>query len=150
MFMTVSTRLVQPSDRPRWSSLWDGYLEFYETVLSAVQTELTWQRLLDPDFGINGIVAEMDGDVVGLAHYSFTHSTWARNRDLYLEDLFVAPSVRGKGVGRELILALSEIAKDEGSRRVYWETHRDNHTARRLYDAVGTLSEFVKYSKEVN
>lgn len=148
--MTATTRPLQPSDRPRWNALWDGYLEFYETVLSAEQTELTWARLLDPASGIEGLVAELDGEVIGIAHYSYTRSTWARNRDLYLEDLFVDPSVRGKGVGKTLILALNEIAKSEGSRRVYWETHRDNQTARRLYDSVGTLSEFVKYSRDVD
>ena len=56
--------------------------------------------------------------------------------------------IGGQGVGKTLIMALSEIAKSEGSRRIYWETHRDNQTARRLYDSVGTLSEFVKYSRE--
>ena len=146
--MIVTTCPLQQSDRRRWNALWDGYLEFYETVLSAEQTELTWARLLDPSSGIDGIVAELDGQIVGFAHYSYTHSTWARNRDIYLEDLFVAPSLRGKGVGKTLILGLSEIAKSEGSRRVYWETHRDNQTARRLYDSVVTLSEFVKYSRE--
>lgn len=146
--MALTIRPLIAADHPRWSVLWDGYLAFYETVLAPEQTELTWNRLQDPEFGMAGIVADLDGKVVGLAHYSFTHSTWSHSPDLYLEDLFVDPNARGQGVGKTLIMALSEIAKSEGSRRIYWETHRDNQTARRLYDSVGNLSEFVKYSRE--
>ena len=123
---------------------------FYETSLSEYQTELTWGRLIDPQFGIHALVAEFEGELVGFAHYSFTHSTWAKNQDVYLEDLFVKPSVRGQGLGKLLILGLDVIAKSEGSREVYWETHNNNQAARKLYDSVGQLSEFVKYSRPVD
>lgn len=148
--MTALTRPLQASDYPHWRELWQGYLTFYETSLSEDQTELTWVRLLDPKFGMHALVAELDGQLVGFAHYSFTHSTWAENRDVYLEDLFVNPSVRGQGLGRLLISELTEIAKTEGGRKVYWETHKDNQLARKFYDSVGKLSDFVKYSRPVN
>jgi GNAT superfamily N-acetyltransferase len=99
---------------------------------------------------MHGLVLEVDGSIVGLAHFSFTRSTWAANRDLYLEDLFVSEKVRGQGLGRALILALDDVARDEGSRKVWWETHRENKMARKLYDSVGELSEFVKYTRSVD
>ena len=148
--MTAVIRSVAASDRADWDTLWAGYLEFYQTQLSEAQTELTWQRLLDDMHGLNGLVAEVDGRLVGLAHFSFTHSTWAENRDLYLEDLFVDPSVRGQGFGKALILSLDEIAREEGSRKVWWETQNHNATARKLYDSVAELSEFVKYVRAIN
>jgi GNAT superfamily N-acetyltransferase len=98
---------------------------------------------------MHALVLELDGELVGLAHFSFTHSSWTVNRDLYLEDLFVSPSVRGQGLGRALILALDEVAREEGSRKVWWETHRDNDTAQKVYDSVAERSEFVKYAREV-
>jgi GNAT superfamily N-acetyltransferase len=98
---------------------------------------------------MHALVLELDGELVGLAHFSFTHSSWTVNRDLYLEDLFVSPSMRGQGLGRALILALDEVAREEGSRKVWWETHRDNHNAQKVYDSVAERSEFVKYAREV-
>ncbi len=148
--MTAVIRPIKPSDRSQWDGLWQGYLTFYEQELTAKQTELTWQRLVDSTFDMHGLVLELDGELVGLAHFSFTHSSWTENRDLYLEDLFVSSTVRGQGLGKALIMTLDGIAAQEGSRKIWWETHRDNQTARRLYDSVAELSEFVKYTRAVD
>lgn len=148
--MSAIIRAIRPSDREQWDELWAGYLEFYETELTDEQTELTWGRLIDDEFEMHGLVAELDGELVGLAHFSFTHSSWAENRDLYLEDLFVSSKVRGQGFGNALILALDEVARQKGARKVWWETHKDNAVARRLYDSVAELSEFVKYTRAVD
>lgn len=148
--MSAIIRGLTKDDRGDWDALWAGYLEFYKTEISQEQTELTWQRLLDPDHGIHGIVVEVDGKLLGLAHFSFTHSTWAQAQDLYLEDLFVASEARGLGLGKALILSLDEIAEAEGSRKIWWETQNHNTTARRLYDSVAELSEFVKYVRAIN
>ena len=148
--MTAVIRPLQSSDRAQWDQLWQGYLTFYKHELSAEQTDLTWSRLVDEDYEMHSLVAELDGELVGLAHFSFTHSSWAQNRDLYLEDLFVSPNVRGQGFGKALILALAEIAREEGSRKVWWETQTNNLVARRLYDSVAELSDFVKYVRAVD
>ena len=148
--MSAKIRSLITADREQWNTLWAGYLEFYETELTDEQTELTWQRLLDDDFGMHGLVAEIEGVLVGLAHFSFTHSSWQPKPDLYLEDLFVNNSVRGQGIGKSLILALDSIAAVEGSAKVWWETRNDNAVARRLYDSVAELSEFVKYTRAVD
>lgn len=148
--MSAIIRPIRASDRDQWDGMWQGYLSFYEHELSEEQTELTWARLIDEEFEMHGLVAQLDGELVGLAHFSFTHSSWAENRDLYLEDLFVSPTVRGQGFGKALIVALDEVAREEGARKVWWETHKDNATARRLYDSVAELSEFVKYTRSVD
>ena len=145
--MTAIIRELQESDRSAWDGLWAGYLAFYETELTAEQTELTWSRLLDPEFEMYSLIVEVDGSPVALAHYSFTHSSWSVAQDLYLEDLFVDPQMRGQGLGRVLIEALGDLAAETGARKVWWETQKDNATARRLYDSVGELSEFVKYTR---
>ena len=144
--MTLNIRALASVDRPQWNELWAGYLTFYKADISAEQTELTWNRLLDPEFGLHGLVAERDRRLVGLAHYSHTISSWQVNPDVYLEDLFVESLVRGQGVGRALIEHLDGLANLEGSEHLWWQTHQDNAVARRLYDSVGQLSEFVKYT----
>lgn len=148
--MSVSVRTIQSKDRSEWNKLWHGYLRFYETELSEQQTELTFTRLTDSNYPIYGLVAELDGKLVGLVHYSYSHSTWAESQDVYLEDLFVDPECRNQGIGKLLILEVSQIAEAAGNRKVYWETHRDNLTAQALYDKLAKQSEFITYVREIS
>lgn len=147
--MSLIVRELREADHHAWIELWAGYLEFYQTELFEEQTQLTWQRLNDVSFDMHGLVAEVDGKVVGIAHYSFTYSSWAKAPHLYLEDLFVNPEHRGNGIAKALILALEEPAKVRGSEKIYWETHKDNKVARSLYEGLAELSEFVTYNREV-
>jgi ribosomal protein S18 acetylase RimI-like enzyme len=140
-----SIRPLSASDKSSWDPLWQGYLKFYKTQLSDEQSELTWQRLLDPDFNLFCLVAEVDGAIQGLTHYSFQNSTWAEVNYCYLEDLYVEPTLRGGGVGRSLIDAVREIAERAGSSRLYWNTDSTNETARKLYDSYELESGKIQY-----
>ena len=142
----ISTvRPIEVSDKKRWLELWNGYLQFYETTLTSAMTELTWERLNNPGFDINGIVAVVEGQVMGFAHFLFRPSTWAADGYCYLEDLFVDPSIRGAGAGRSLIDAVIVAARAKMSGRVYWTTKESNTRARVLYDSYSPASEFVQY-----
>lgn len=143
--MTLKIRDLAPQDKTQWLELWTGYLDFYEQELSEAQTDLSWERLLHAKDGLHAIVAEHDGKLVGLAHYFWTPSTWQQNKDLYLEDLFVSPSVRGGGVGQSLIEALVGICLKSGGSKVHWQTHHTNKTAIALYEKLATQSEFVVF-----
>jgi GNAT superfamily N-acetyltransferase len=92
-----------------------------------------------------GLIALVEDEVVGFAHYNFTLSSWEVNPDCYLEDLFVDPTMRGRGVGRGLIDAVALAAKAAGSERMHWLTERSNETARMLYDTYARESGFVRY-----
>ena len=141
----IKVRKVEASDKARWMELFRGYIVFYEADIPAEQYELTWNRLMDPNYECHGFVAEIDGKVVGLTHYSFQTSTWAPVNYCYLEDLFTDPEVRGKGVGRALIDAVKAVAEAAGSSRLYWNTDATNTTARKLYDSYVPVSGKVQY-----
>jgi GNAT superfamily N-acetyltransferase len=141
--MTITIRPIAASDKERWLDLFKQYIVFYKSNLSDEQFELDWQRI-NSEFNINGLIAEVDGNVVGFAHYIFRPSTWDKNDFCYLEDLFVDPTIRSKGVGRALIKELESIALARGSKRLYWTTAPDNETARRLYDKVA-ITDRVQY-----
>jgi GNAT superfamily N-acetyltransferase len=145
----MKTRALSKSDYASWRTLWDQYLIFYKHELTEEHTQLTFERLIDDSFGIHGLVLEVEGQILGIAHASFRHSTWAQNQELYLEDLFVDPSVRGKGYGRALIEATEELGKLRGSKKLYWQTHRDNATAQKLYDSMAVKSEFITYERSI-
>jgi GNAT superfamily N-acetyltransferase len=151
MLDDLSVRPVARQDYDQWLSLWDGYNAFYgragATALSSEITQTTWARFFDAYEPVHALVAEQDRQLVGLAHYIFHRSTTALGPSCYLQDLFTSETARGKGVGRALINAVYERAKNAGSSRVYWLTHETNQTARELYDKVAEDSGFVMYRK---
>ncbi|MGH8781775.1 N-acetyltransferase family protein [Paraburkholderia sp.] len=148
---TLQIRPVTPDDFAAWLPLWDGYNAFYgragETALPREMTELTWSRFFDGYEPMHALVAERDGQLVGLVHYIFHRSTTLAGPTCYLQDLFTLASERGKGIGRALIESVCVRAKASGSARVYWLTHETNATAMRLYDGVAERSGFVVYRK---
>ena len=95
------------------------------------------------------LVAECDGQLIGLVHYLFHRNTIMLQPTCYLQDLFTAEAARGKGVGRALIEAVYEQARLAGVMQVYWRTHGSNSMARRLYDSVAEDSGFVVYRKRL-
>ena len=141
--MIVAIRPIVSTDKDRWLDLFKQYITFYKSSLTEEQFELTWNRI-NSDFNINGLIAVLDGQIVGFAHYIFRPTTWDPNDFCYLEDLFVDPVVRGKGVGYALIKELENIAVSKGSKRLYWTTAPDNSTARKLYDRVA-ITDRVQY-----
>jgi len=144
-------RAIAREDRAAWRPLWDGYNAFYgrhgETALPEAVTQTTWERFFDAGEPVHALVAEVEGRVVGLAHYLFHRSTTAITPHCYLQDLFTSEAARGRGVGRALIEAVIERARAVGSSRVYWHTHETNAAAQRLYDEVAERSGFIVYRK---
>lgn len=147
--MELTVRKLLPQDKDRRLVVWRGYLEFYAQELSDAQTKLSWSRLLHSEAGLNALVAISGEEIVGLAHFYWTPSTWTEHKDLYLEDLFVAPTIRKQGVGEALIKRLSEIATEAGAKKIHWQAHKDNAVAKKLYDRVANQSEFIVYEQEV-
>jgi GNAT superfamily N-acetyltransferase len=143
--MTLTIRAIEEKDKDQWLKLWAGYLEFYKSTISSEQTELTWKRLINNEQKMFGFVAESEEGVIGFTHCLFRPSTWTETDYCYLEDLFVDPSIRGKGVGRALMDKVVDLAKEKKSKRVYWTTQEFNKTARILYDSITPVSEFVQY-----
>ena len=146
--MSIIIRPITLSDNARWLELFKEYVIFYKSKVSDEQFELTWQRI-HSDFNMYGLIAELDGQIVGIAHYIFRPSTWEVEDFCYLEDLFVDPKVRGAGVGRALINELEKIAIAKGSKRLYWTTAPDNEVARKLYDKVA-ITDKVQYKIFLN
>ena len=143
----ISTRDLVAEDRARWEALWAGYLDFYKSQIPQDVTDATFARLLDPASKLFALVAERDGALIGFAHCVLHPGTWAIADFCYLEDLFVAPQARGKGVGRALIEATYRRADELGCSRIYWLTHESNSEARKLYDSVGVNLGFIQYRR---
>ena len=142
-------RPLRPDDEAAWRGLWTGYLCFYNTEVPEGVYASTFARLLGDDpRDFSALVAEVDGRLVGLAHYLFHRHAWKVEEVCYLQDLFIAPEARGLGLGRALIEAVYARADAARAPSVYWLTQDFNATARQLYDRIGQVTPFIRYTRK--
>jgi GNAT superfamily N-acetyltransferase len=83
------------------------------------------------------MVAEVDGQVVAFALYFTNFSTFLAQPGLYLEDLFVQPEHRGRGIGEALLTRLARVAVERGYGRFEWSVLDWNANAIRFYERMG-------------
>ena len=101
--------------------------------------------MLAPSSPLFGRIAEWDGRIAGFTISVLHEGSWTTRPCCYLEDLFVAPDLRGRGIGRALIEDLLRLCRGQGWSRLYWHTRGSNSNARRLYDNFATADDFVRY-----
>jgi GNAT superfamily N-acetyltransferase len=83
------------------------------------------------------LIAEWEGKPAGFAFYFFNYSTWLGKPGLYLEDLFVKPVFRGKGIGKALLAKLAQIAIEKNCYGMRWQVLDWNTPAIDFYEALG-------------
>ena len=145
----VVVREVTAADFAQWAPLWAGYNTFYKRVLPDAVTQATWSRFFDEAEPVHALVAEQDGQLLGLVHYLFHRATAMIEMNCYLADLFTNEAARGKGVGKRLIEAVYDKARAAGCSRVYWQTHETNAVAQVLYNNVAERSGFIVYRQQL-
>lgn len=143
--MSLTIRTAEAADEAAFRKLWAGFLHYYGESLPETTTAATWARIIEPGHRMSCRLAALEGEVVGFAIHHYHCSTWVPGDDLYLEDLFVDPIARGRGVGRALIEDLIALGRAQGFHRLYWNTNHDNLAARRLYDSICKDDGHVRY-----
>jgi GNAT superfamily N-acetyltransferase len=83
------------------------------------------------------LMAELDGAAAGFALYFNSYSTWLGHHGIRLEDLYVTPALRGRGIGKALLARLARIAIDEGCGRLEWDVLDWNEPAIAVYRRIG-------------
>jgi GNAT superfamily N-acetyltransferase len=85
-------------------------------------------------------IVEVDGEIAGLAIWFLNYSTWQGKHGIYLEDLFVRPQFRGRGIGKALLKHLAQICVDRGYGRFQWWVLDWNEPSIEFYRALGAVS----------
>ena len=129
-------------DRERWAELYRGYSAFYEVPVPDL--DHLWRRLTAGG-ELECFVAELGGEVVGLAHVRAFVRPLEGDTAGFLDDLFVDPTRRASGAGAALLEYLRALASEREWGVVTWITGADNDTARRLYDRVAEAQQWVTY-----
>ena len=141
-------RSILAEDEAHWRRLWTLYLDYYQSTVSEEVYTTTFSRLLSGEENqFTGLIALLDGRPIGLTHYLFHRHCWKVENVCYLQDLVVHEDQRGTGVGRALIEEVYRKADEANCPSVYWMTQDFNEAGRRLYDRVGQLTPFIKYSR---
>jgi GNAT superfamily N-acetyltransferase len=154
----VSARIVRSKKRsqvrfepvsPRWNGAWrEHYGRYAQTLGEPVDDTIAatmWSWLLANAHGVEAVLA-IDGEQLGgFAHFRPFPRTLDGNEACFLDDLWVAESHRGTGLGRALIERVCDIARERGWTEVRWVTTTDNVLAQRLYDRIATNADLKTY-----
>jgi len=139
----LKIRPLKFDDYPSWVPLWDGNNLGHHD--DAVTTE-TWSRLCDPkNTQVNGLCAEMNDEILGIVHYILHPTTGQINPVCYMQDVFVSPDHRRKGIGMRMVEEVTKIAKQEKWARMYWLTQFGNIEAKKMYENFGVKLDFTLY-----
>jgi GNAT superfamily N-acetyltransferase len=111
----------------------------YERLGSDVVADeaLVRASFFGPEPSAEAVIARVGDEPVGFAVWFHNHSTFLGRRGLYLEDLFVVPAWRGRGVGRALLVYLAQVAMDRGCGRMEWSVLNWNEPAISFYRSLG-------------
>lgn len=136
--MSAELRFAGPSDAPDVHRLVQALAE-YEREPDAVECtaeDLRKQLASDrPPFEC--VLAEVEGEVVGFALFFHNYSTWKGKQGLYLEDLFVLPEFRQRGIGKQLLAHLTKLAVERDCGRMEWAVLDWNEPAIEFYRGLG-------------
>lgn len=138
-------RDLELRDLEQWAALYHAYRDFYELEPDEAVVRRVWSWVTDPGHEERALVAEVDGRLVGLAHYRRFPRPASGTYGTFLDDLFTAPAARGGGVATLLICALHDVTRDEARSVLRWRTASDNATARRVYDTLADATSWVTY-----
>lgn len=138
--MTPIIRPAQAADVPAILELIRALADYEKMSADVVATEELLAQALFPAAGAPAahcILAEDEGIAAGFALYFFNFSTFLARPGLYLEDLFVRPEFRGRGLGKALLLHLARQANARGCGRMEWTVLDWNQPAIDFYESLG-------------
>lgn len=134
-------RPATPDDAATLLALVRGLAEYERAPDDVVATEGDYVRALSsspPE--MEALLAEEDSAALGFALFFPTWSTWRGRPGVHLEDLFVVPAARGRGIGRALLARVASIAVARGCARLEWQVLDWNEPALGFYRSLGARS----------
>jgi len=139
---------VNEADVPLILRLIKALAEYERLGHEVVATEaMVRESFFGPNPHASAAIARIGDDAVGFAIWFSTYSTFLSKPGIYLEDLFVLPEFRGKGIGRALLRHLARIAVERGCGRIEWSVLDWNETAIRFYRGISAraMDEWTVY-----
>jgi GNAT superfamily N-acetyltransferase len=140
----IDIRPALPDDVPVIVRLVRDLAEYEKALDEVEMTEEQLAAALFPDGrdpATFAHVAEVDGEVVGMAVWFLSFSTWTGSHGIWLEDLYVAPEHRGLGLGQELLRTLAGVCVERGYHRLEWWVLDWNAPSIGFYESIGAVAQ---------
>ena len=138
-------RYLNHKDKDKWEKLYHAYADFYKVPMNSTILDTLWNWILDDNHIVNGICYELEGNIVGIAHYRSMPRPIKGQYIGFLDDLFVEPEFRGQQIAQKLISYLKSLSKANNWNGIRWITHSYNENAKKLYDKIGNNTGFELY-----
>ena len=138
-------RSLDHKDKGKWKKLYNAYADFYKVSMNSRILDTLWDWIHDDNHIVNGICYELEGNIVGIAHYRTMPRPIKGEYIGFLDDLFVEPEFRGQHIAQKLIGHLKSLSKANNWKGVRWITHSSNENAKKLYDKIANNTGFELY-----
>ena len=142
-------QLSQPKadDKEDWQTLFKAYADFYKTQIEQDAIDRVWAWLQDPDHQFEGLLVRNESKrVIGFVHFRACPRSLSGGEIGFVDDLFIAPDVRGSGAADAVIAELQSIALQRGWSFLRWITQHFNERGRGFYDKYTSgPSDFIVY-----
>ena len=136
-------------DRGMWNELYHGYAEFYKMPMNDDILEKVWSWIFNKEIKFYAIgIKSSKGELIGFMHFREMPSPLRGSLVGFLDDLYIHPDFRGSGAVQLLFKELKSIAKANNWPYVRWITASDNHRARKVYDKLSGVIDFVTYQMQ--
>ena len=143
-------RKLELNDKENWSKLYNDYADFYKVPMNKGILDTLWGWIQDVTHDVNGICFELEGNIVGIAHYRTMPRPIKGQYIGFLDDLFVEPEFRRQKIAQKLISYLKSLSKANNWDGVRWITHSSNENAKKLYDKIANNTGFELYELKGN
>ena len=138
-------RKLEQKDKKNWAKLYNGYADFYKVPMNNGILDTIWGWIHDEIHEVNAICFELDGIIVGIAHYRTMPRPIKGQYIGFLDDLFVEPDFRRKKIAQKLINHLKSLSKSNNWDGIRWITHSSNENAKKLYNKIANNTGFELY-----
>ena len=138
-------RQLEQKDKENWTKLYNGYANFYKVPMNSGILDTLWSWIHDESHDVKGLCFELEGKIVGIAHYRTMPRPIKGQYIGFLDDLFVEPEFRGQQIAQNLITHLKSLSKANNLDGIRWITHSSNENAIKLYDKIANNTGFELY-----
>ncbi|GIG20785.1 N-acetyltransferase [Cellulomonas chitinilytica] len=144
--LVLSIRAARGADHPVWRAMFREYATVGGLSVSDDQTALVWSWVLSDAAQTCCLLATQHAAPAGFVHYRPFERPITASTGLWIDDLYVAPAFRGRGVARALIDAVRGQARAGGHDVVRWSTRESNVDAQRLYERIAARAPVLLYN----
>ena len=106
-------RKLEQKDKENWARLYNGYADFYKVSMNSGILDTIWSWIHDETHDVNAICFELEGKIVGIAHYRTMPRPIKGQYIGFLDDLFVEPESRGQKIAQKLISHLKSLSESQ-------------------------------------